>query len=96
VGDAAGQQTRRTNWAEIARYHRAAERLAQELMPQLAGGASLHWDDLKARCDQNLTVWKLLLKELRQRGCDIGLWNDPYVRAPGSSRSRARVARSPL
>jgi hypothetical protein len=96
VGDAEPQGVRLTDWAEIARYHRAAERLAQELMPQLEGGRSLHWDHLKVRCDQNLTVWKLLLRSLRQRGFDIGSHDEPYVRTSGRRRPGARGARSPL
>lgn len=68
----------RTDWTEIERLKKEASRMATELEVGLKL-RRLHWDELKALCSTNSTLWKLLLKELRLRGYDIGNYKQPYV-----------------
>ncbi len=75
---------RLTDWDEIARLKEEASRLAEVIRARLRNGGAVSWDDLKMTAYGNLTLWKLLLKDLRLMGMNIGNSKDPIVRLPST------------
>jgi len=73
---------RLTDWDEIARLREEASKLASGLLERLRGGGAVRWDELKEISGGNTTLWKLLLKELRLLGVNIGSSKDQNVRFP--------------
>lgn len=68
-----------TDWNEIEKYKQEAKAIASAIEPRLVSGEKLSWNSLKAVCGMNATLWKLLLKEFRFRGYDIGDYKNKYV-----------------
>ena len=71
---------RLTDWDEIARLRKEASRLASGLLERLRDGGTVSWDELREISRGNTTLWKLLLKELRLLGVNIGNNKDQKVR----------------
>ena len=73
-------QVKLTDWDEIDRLKVEAGRIASDLAPRITTGDVFRWDELKDLTNQNLTLWKLLLRDLRSKGVKIGNNKDQFVR----------------
>ncbi|MBM3897289.1 MAG: hypothetical protein FJ358_02020 [Thaumarchaeota archaeon] len=69
---------RPTDWNLIGQYKQKARALATEVEPRLQR-EEISWDELKEICSMNTTLWKLLLKEFRSRGYDIGSYKKQFL-----------------
>ena len=60
-----------TDWDHISILKRTAEQLSEQLKPEIET-SGIEWESLKEICGYDLTLWKLLLRRLREVGYDIG------------------------
>ena len=60
-----------TDWDHISMLKRKAEQLSEQLKHEIET-SGIEWESLKEICGYDLTLWKLLLRRLREVGYDIG------------------------
>jgi hypothetical protein len=67
-----------TDWKLIDWYKQKAKALASEIEPRLMH-EEISWNALKEICSMDMTLWRLLLKEFRSRGYDIGDYKEQFL-----------------
>ena len=60
-----------TDWTHISKLKQKSKQLSEQLKPEIEA-SGIEWESLKEICNYDLTLWKLLLKRLREIGYDIG------------------------
>ena len=60
-----------TDWENISKLKQKSKQLSKQLKPEIEA-SGIEWESLKEICNYELTLWKLLLKRLREVGYDIG------------------------